>query len=66
MAEDRERRDAFVDGATLRAHRGSRLEARRRGEGHAGAEATGLTCGEVSEGLENRRKIPRIMVSSSA
>ena len=36
----------------------------RRGEGHAGAEAAGLTCGEVNQGLENRRKAPRIMVSS--
>ena len=36
----------------------------RRGEGHGGAEAAGMTCGEVNQGLENRRKALRIMVSS--
>jgi transposase len=40
------------------------LEARRRGEGDAGAEAAGLTCGEVNQAPENRRKGLRIMVSS--
>ena len=44
--------------------RRSRLAARSAGEGHAGAEAAGLTCGEVNQGDENPRKAAENMVSS--
>ena len=59
MAEDRERRDAIIGRAALCARRRPRLEARRRGEGHAGAEAAGLTCGEVNQGARKSSQSAR-------
>ena len=64
LAEDRGRGDASVGRAALGAARRPRLAARARSEGHAGAEAAGLTCDIVNQGEQYRRKVPRIMVSS--
>jgi IS66 Orf2 like protein len=52
-----------VRSAALSAARRPRLAARARGEGHASAEAAGLTCDIVNQGEQYRRKAPRIIVS---
>jgi transposase len=66
LAEDRERRDAFIGGATLRAARRIGLETRAPGSRRSGSAAAWLICGKLNQGQDrhNPRKALGFMVSS--